>query len=104
MGTAPILKIQFKTEFNSKPGNVSYHVSCHLRVQNVGQKTREVLEKIPGSSVNTVERCSGNAVTWGVKKEFHEPALKIGRPVFRQMNKHPDAWIAACHFVIMVVP
>ena len=81
----------FKTDFNSEPGNVSYHVSCHLRVQNVGQKTREVLEKIPGSSVNTVERCSGHAGTWGVKKEFHETALKIGRPVFRQMNKHPDS-------------
>ena len=81
----------FKTEFNSKPGNVSYHVSCHLRVQNVGQKTREVLEKIPGSSVNTVERCSGHAGTWGVKKEFHETALKIGKPVFRQMNKHPNS-------------
>jgi Fe-S oxidoreductase len=60
-------------------------------VQNVGQKTREVLEKIPGSSVNTVERCSGHAGTWGVKKEFHETALKIGRPVFRQMNKHPNS-------------
>ncbi len=81
----------FKTDFNSGPGNVSYHVSCHLRVQNVGQKTREVLEKIPGSSVNTVERCSGHAGTWGVKKEFHETALKIGRPVFRQMNKHPNS-------------
>ena len=81
----------FKTDFNSEPGNVSYHVSCHLRVQNVGQKTREVLEKIPGSSVNTVERCSGHAGTWGVKKEFHETALKIGRPVFRQMNKHPNS-------------
>ena len=55
----------------------------HLRVQNVGQKTR-VLEKIPGSSVNTVERCSGHA-TWE-SKEFHETALKIGRPVFRQMT------------------
>jgi Fe-S oxidoreductase len=81
----------FKTDFNSGPGNVSYHVSCHLRVQNVGQKTREVLEKIPGSSVNTVERCSGHAGTWGVKKEFHETALKIGKPVFRQMNKHPNS-------------
>ena len=81
----------FKTDFSSGPGNVSYHVSCHLRVQNVGQKTREVLEKIPGSSVNTVERCSGHAGTWGVKKEFHETALKIGKPVFRQMKKHPNS-------------
>ena len=81
----------FKTDYKSGPGNVSYHVSCHLRVQNVGQKTREVLEKIPGSSVNTVERCSGHAGTWGVKQEFHETALKIGKPVFRQMKKHPNS-------------
>ena len=53
---------------------------------NVGQKTREVLEKIPGSSVNTVERCSGHAGTWGVRKIFTETALKIGKPVFRQMK------------------
>ena len=80
-----------KMDFSSGPGNVSYHVSCHLRVQNVGQKTREVLEKLPGSAINTVERCSGHAGTWGVKKEFHDTALKIGKPVFRQMKTHKEA-------------
>ena len=78
------------TDFKESLGTVSYHVSCHLRVQNVGQKTRETLEMIPGSSINTVERCSGHAGTWGVKKEFHEPAMKIGRPVFRKMKQHPN--------------
>ncbi len=89
-----LLREDFKVEL----GRVSYHVSCHLRVQNVGQKTREALALIPGTSINTVERCSGHAGTWGVKKEFHETALKIGRPVFRQMAEHPDgapAWIAS---------
>lgn len=80
-----------KTDFQQGLGNVSYHVACHLRVQNVGQKTRETLEMIPGTAVNTVERCSGHAGTWGVKKEFHETAMKIGRPVFRQMSEHPKA-------------
>ena len=87
-----------KTDFKGGLGNVSYHVACHLRVQNVGQKTREMLEMIPGTRVNTIERCSGHAGTWGVKKEFHETALKIGRPVFRQMAEHPDGkpdWIAS---------
>tara|TARA_E500000178_G_scaffold356191_3_gene432348 strand:+ start:17209 stop:18555 length:1347 start_codon:yes stop_codon:yes gene_type:complete len=82
----------FKTDFESGPGNVSYHVSCHLRVQNVGQKTREILELLPDISVNTVERCSGHAGTWGVKKEFHETALKIGKPVFKKMNNHPNSF------------
>ena len=86
------------TDFKTELGNVSYHVACHLRVQNVGQKTREMLQMVPGTKVNTVERCSGHAGTWGVKKEFHETALKIGRPVFRQMGEHPDGapnWIAS---------
>ena len=39
---------------------MSYHIPCHARVQNVGQKTREALEWIPGTEVNTVERCAGH--------------------------------------------
>lgn len=87
-----------ETGFPTPLGKVSYHVACHQRVQNIGQKTREVLEKIPGTSVHTVERCSGHAGTWGVKKEFHQTAMKIGRPVFRQMGEHPQGefdWIAS---------
>ncbi len=80
-----------KTDFKQGLGNVSYHIACHLRVQNVGQKTREMLEMLPDTAVNTVERCSGHAGTWGVKKEFHDIAMKIGRPVFRQMAEHPKA-------------
>ncbi|MCO5108256.1 MAG: heterodisulfide reductase-related iron-sulfur binding cluster [Burkholderiaceae bacterium] len=87
-----------KTDFGTPLGNVSYHVACHLRVQNVGQKTREMLQMVPGTNVNTIERCSGHAGTWGVKKEFHEIAMKIGKPVFRQMGDHPGGepnWIAS---------
>ena len=87
-----------KTDFKTELGNVSYHIACHLRVQNVGQKTREMLQMVPGTNVNTIERCSGHAGTWGVKKEFHETAMKIGRPVFRQMAEHPGGepdWIAS---------
>ena len=87
-----------KTEFSTELGNVSYHVACHLRVHNVGQKTREMLSMVPGTELNTIERCSGHAGTWGVKKEFHETALKIGRPVFRQAGEHPKGeidWVAS---------
>ncbi len=86
------------TDFSRGLGNVSYHVACHLRVQNVGQKTREILQMVPDTSVNTIERCSGHAGTWGVKREFHATALKIGRPVFRQAGEHPEGethWVAS---------
>jgi glycerol-3-phosphate dehydrogenase subunit C len=86
-----------KTDFKQPLGKVSYHIPCHSRVQNIGQKTKEMLQLVPETQVNTVERCSGHAGTWGVKKEFHETALKIGKPVFRQMNDfHPDYISSDC--------
>jgi glycerol-3-phosphate dehydrogenase subunit C len=66
-------------------------VPCHGRVQNIGRKTEEVLKWLPGTEVTTVERCSGHAGTWGVKKQFYAKAMKIGRPVFRAMAEaEPD--------------
>jgi glycerol-3-phosphate dehydrogenase subunit C len=74
-----------RTDFKKELGNVSYHVACHLRVQNMGLRTQEMLKMVPGTSVNTVERCSGHDGTWGVKKEYFDNSMKIGRPVFRAM-------------------
>ncbi|HVS27027.1 MAG TPA: heterodisulfide reductase-related iron-sulfur binding cluster [Burkholderiales bacterium] len=85
------------TDFNKPLGKVSYHIPCHLRVQNVGQKTRELLQMIPGTQVNTVERCSGHDGTWGVKTEFYGHSMKIGRPVFKQMaSGEPDYISSDC--------
>jgi len=79
-----------RTDFKAPLGTVSYHIPCHSRVQNMGQKTREMLEAVPGTRVNTVERCAGHDGTWGVKTEYFANSMKIGRPVFRQMAAAPD--------------
>jgi Fe-S oxidoreductase len=84
-----------KTDFQRSLGKVSYHVPCHLRVQNMGQKTRELLEKIPDTRVTTVERCAGHDGTWGVKVEYFENSMKIGRPVFRQMGEGGPDYISS---------
>jgi glycerol-3-phosphate dehydrogenase subunit C len=84
-----------RTDFSRPLGRVSYHVPCHGRVQNVGRKTEEVLKWLPGTEVTTVERCSGHAGTWGVKKEFHATAMKIGRPVFRAMAEAAPDFISS---------
>jgi Fe-S oxidoreductase len=86
-----------KTEFPQRLGKVAYHVPCHARAQKIGQRAREALESVPGTEVLTIERCSGHAGTWGVKKEFHDTALKIGRPVFRQIAEFaPDYFASDC--------
>ena len=87
-----------KTDFKHSLGRVSYHIPCHGRVQKIGKKTEEML-KLIGQSVtvqlNTVERCSGHAGTYGVKKAYHETAMKIGKPVFKLMAKDAPDWISS---------
>jgi Fe-S oxidoreductase len=79
-----------KTEFSVPLGNVSYHMPCHGRVQKIGRKTEEMLKMIPATNVNTTERCSGHAGTFGLKKKFHGQAMKIGKPVFKAMASMQD--------------
>ena len=93
-----------KTDFKHPLGKVAYHVPCHQRVQNIGNKTRDALQ-LAGADVHMVERCSGHDGTWGVKTEYFDKSMKIGRPVFRQMAEpepdyvSSDCAIAARHIV-----
>ncbi len=84
-----------KTDFRTPLGNVSYHVPCHARVQNIGRKTADMLSLVPETKVTVVERCSGHAGTFGVKKEFHAMSMKIGMPVFKQMAQAAPDFISS---------
>ncbi len=75
-----------RTDFARPLGRVAYHVACHLRVQNIGLKTRDVLQLIPGTTVEPIERCSGHNGTYGVKREFRDQSMKIGKPVFQRVQ------------------
>ena len=87
-----------KTDFKAALGRVSYHVPCHGRVQKIGRKTEEMF-KLIGQSVtvqlNTVERCSGHAGTYGVKTATHPLAMKIGEPVFKLMAEGEPDYISS---------
>ncbi|MBM3563810.1 MAG: glycerol-3-phosphate dehydrogenase [Alphaproteobacteria bacterium] len=67
-------------------GGVAFHVSCHSRAQNIGQKGAELLALIPEADVAVVERCSGHGGAWGYKKGNFEIAMKVGKPAARQMQ------------------
>jgi glycerol-3-phosphate dehydrogenase subunit C len=89
-----------KLDFKAALGKVSYHIPCHGRVQKIGKKTEEMF-RLVGQTVevklNTVERCSGHAGTYGVKTPTHPVAMKIGRPVFKAMAKdEPDVIASDC--------
>src|SRR6188768_1826390 len=77
---------KLRTNFATSLGKISYQVPCHLRVQNVGLKTRDLLQLVPGTAVQAIERCSGHDGTYGVKKEYAAVSRKIARPVARQVD------------------
>lgn len=88
---------QLITDFSKALGSVSYHVPCHLRVQNIGLKTREVLSLVPGTTIETIERCSGHNGTYAVKSEFHKISMKICKPVVNRVQQsNPDHYSSDC--------
>jgi Fe-S oxidoreductase len=88
---------KLNTDFKNRLGSISYHVACHLRVQNIGMKTRDLLQMVPDTSVDAIERCSGHDGTYAVKSEFHEISMKIARPVVNRVEKaSPDHYSSDC--------
>jgi glycerol-3-phosphate dehydrogenase subunit C len=88
---------KLRTDFKNALGTVAYHVPCHLRVQNIGLKTREVLSLVPGTKIDTIERCSGHDGTYAVKSEFHKNSMKIGKPVVNRVQQAaPDHYGSDC--------
>jgi glycerol-3-phosphate dehydrogenase subunit C len=73
---------ELDTNFTKPVGAVTYHVPCHLRAQNIGHKSADVLRAIPGASVDVVEKCSAVDGTWGFKKEYYELSMKLAKPLF----------------------
>ncbi len=82
---------KLRTDFKASLGKVAYHAACHQRVQNIGPKTKEALSLVPGTEVDIIERCSGHDGTYAVKKEFHQYAMKIVKPVVNRVNQAEPA-------------
>lgn len=65
--------------------NVTLHLACHARAQNIGAKAAEMLRLIPDIDVQVIERCSGHGGTWGMMEDNFELALKVGAPAVKQI-------------------
>lgn len=86
-----------KTEFPRAMGDIAYQVACHQRVQNIGLKTRDVLNLIQETEVTAQERCSGHDGTYAIKSETRAKSVKIARPVVRKVDQQePDHFMSDC--------
>ena len=61
-----------REDFTTDIGKVGYHLPCHLKVQKIGFRSRDILKKLPGAEITLVDKCSCMDGTWGMKKEFYQ--------------------------------
>jgi Fe-S oxidoreductase len=95
---------KFNRDFRTTPELVAYHVPCHLRAQNIGFRSRDLMRLIPGTTVKMVEQCCGHDGTWAMRTEFFPLSLVTGKKAFEQMQAveakvmATDCPLAAIHF------
>ncbi|MGZ8383795.1 MAG: heterodisulfide reductase-related iron-sulfur binding cluster [Nitrospira sp.] len=81
-------------DFTQKPGRVAYQVPCHLRDQNIGFKSKELME-CAGAQVEVIEKCSGHDGSWSAKTEFFPLSMKIAQKAVRVVEQSPADLVAS---------
>lgn len=72
---------ELDTQFPGEvPDKTAYHVPCHLLAQNIGLRSRDLME-LTGTNVTVVQKCSGIDGTWGLRSENYELARKVAQPL-----------------------
>ncbi len=76
-------------------GGVTVHHACHARAQNMGNKARDMLKLIPNIKIDLVERCAGHGGTFGVMKETHDIAIKVGKTTAKIVKNKNNKYMAS---------
>ena len=88
---------QLKTDFKNEIGTINYHVSCHLKAQQMGFKGRDILRLVPNTTVNLINRCSGMDGGWGMKAEYFDESMKVAERCVNDINqKESDSVCSDC--------
>ncbi len=86
------------TEFpGTVPATVTYHTPCHLKAQNIGLKSRDLI-KLTGAKVKLAQQCSGIDGMWGLRAENVEISVPIARKLADEIRKADSEVVAGdCH-------
>ena len=88
---------ELDTEFSQSFGKIAYHLPCHLKSQNIGFKSRDLLRLIPDTEITMVDRCSGMDGGWGMKRDYYELSLKVARKMFNDIEEaEADMLVTDC--------
>jgi len=81
---------QLKRDFARKLGRIAYHLPCHLKAQNIGFRSLQLLGLV-SDDVRLVDACSGVDGTWGMKARYWEQSQKVaGKMVMEIQAAEPE--------------
>jgi glycerol-3-phosphate dehydrogenase subunit C len=79
------------------PETLTYHAPCHLRAQNIGLKSRDLM-KLTGTRITLVAECSAIDGTWGYRQENYDISRKVARKMATAIDKAGNDTVAGdCH-------
>ncbi|HEY8092378.1 MAG TPA: heterodisulfide reductase-related iron-sulfur binding cluster [Acidimicrobiales bacterium] len=86
------------TEFRGEvPREIAYHTPCHLRAQNIGLKSRDLM-RLTGSRIKLVQQCSGIDGMWGLRAENAERSILITKKLAAELERAGGDVVAGdCH-------
>jgi glycerol-3-phosphate dehydrogenase subunit C len=68
---------ELDTNFTGEiPESISYHIPCHLRAQNIGQRSYDIM-KLTGAKITLIDQCSGTDSMWGLRAGNEEFSIPI---------------------------
>ncbi len=77
--------------------SITYHTPCHLRAQNIGFKSRDLM-KLTGAKVELVQQCSGIDGMWGLRAGNEDISMPIAKKLGDQITKAAGDIVAGdCH-------
>jgi len=86
------------TEFPGHvPETITYHTPCHLRAQNIGLKSRDLM-KLTGAKIKLVQQCSGIDGMWGLRAENADISVPIAKKLGDEITRANGEVVAGdCH-------
>ncbi|MGE5304321.1 MAG: anaerobic glycerol-3-phosphate dehydrogenase subunit C [Alphaproteobacteria bacterium] len=92
------------THFSRGAGKIAYQVPCHLRAQNIGFKSRDLMQLLPATTVETFEKCAAIDGTWGLKEQYFELSLKVAEPLLNAIRETaPDLTVSDCSLAALQI-
>lgn len=89
---------RLREDYTAEPvGKIAYHLPCHLKVQKIGYRSRDLLKRLPGAEVTLVDQCSCMDGTWGMKTQYYDLSKQGSQKLMDGLKKaEAPTWSSDC--------